>query len=47
MFIRTGGEQRISNFSCAARLHGAYFTDLLWPDFDAARSRCDRIVRQS
>ncbi len=37
LLIRTGGEQRISNFllwqSAYAEL---YFTDLLWPDFDAA-----------
>lgn len=37
LFIRTGGEQRISNFliwqSAYAEL---YFTDTLWPDFDAA-----------
>lgn len=37
LFIRTGGEQRLSNFvlwqSAYAEL---YFTDLLWPDFDAA-----------
>lgn len=36
LLIRTGGEQRISNFllwqSAYAEL---YFTDLLWPDFDA------------
>ena len=36
-FIRTGGEQRLSNFilwqSAYAEL---YFTDLLWPEFDAA-----------
>lgn len=35
LFIRTGGERRISNFllwQCAyAELH---FTDVLWPDFD-------------
>jgi undecaprenyl diphosphate synthase len=35
LFIRTGGEQRISNFliwqSAYAEL---YFTDTLWPDFD-------------
>jgi undecaprenyl diphosphate synthase len=35
LLIRTGGEQRISNFllwQCAyAEL---YFTDVLWPDFD-------------
>lgn len=37
LFIRTGGEQRISNFllwqSAYAEL---YFTDTLWPDFDVA-----------
>jgi undecaprenyl diphosphate synthase len=37
LFIRTGGEQRLSNFllwqSAYAEL---YFTDVLWPDFDAA-----------
>jgi undecaprenyl diphosphate synthase len=36
LFIRTGGEQRISNFLL---WHLAYtelhFTDTLWPDFDA------------
>ncbi|MEW8313820.1 MAG: isoprenyl transferase [Candidatus Thiodiazotropha endolucinida] len=35
LFIRTGGEQRISNFllwQCAYT--ELYFTDLLWPDFD-------------
>ena len=36
LLIRTGGEQRISNFllwgSAYAEL---YFTDELWPDFDA------------
>jgi undecaprenyl diphosphate synthase len=35
LLIRTGGEQRISNFliwqSAYAEL---YFTDVLWPDFD-------------
>ena len=37
LFIRTGGEKRISNFllwQCAYT--ELYFTDLLWPDFDAA-----------
>jgi undecaprenyl diphosphate synthase len=37
LFIRTGGEQRISNFLlwqlAYTELH---FTDTLWPDFDAA-----------
>jgi undecaprenyl diphosphate synthase len=36
LFIRTGGEKRLSNFilwqSAYAEL---YFTDLLWPEFDA------------
>lgn len=35
LFIRTGGEQRISNFllwQCAYTEF--YFTDLLWPEFD-------------
>jgi len=36
LFIRTGGEQRLSNFllwqSAYAEL---YFTDIMWPDFDA------------
>ncbi|MET0110621.1 MAG: isoprenyl transferase [Candidatus Thiodiazotropha sp.] len=35
LFIRTGGEQRISNFllwQCAYT--ELYFTDLLWPDFN-------------
>jgi undecaprenyl diphosphate synthase len=36
LFIRTGGEQRLSNFllwQCAYT--ELYFTDLLWPEFDA------------
>ncbi len=35
LFIRTGGEQRMSNF-CLWQLAYAefYFTDTLWPDFD-------------
>ena len=40
LLIRTGGEQRLSNFllwQCAyAEL---YFTDTLWPDFDSAAYR--------
>ena len=38
MLIRTGGEQRISNFllwQCA--YSELYFTPLLWPDFDAGQ----------
>ena len=36
LLIRTGGEQRISNFLIwQAAYAELYFTDLLWPDFDA------------
>jgi undecaprenyl diphosphate synthase len=37
LFIRTGGEQRISNFLIWQLAYTElYFTDTLWPDFDAA-----------
>ncbi len=37
LFIRTGGEKRISNFLLWQLAYAElYFTDLLWPDFDAA-----------
>jgi undecaprenyl diphosphate synthase len=37
LFIRTGGEQRISNFLLwQAAYSELYFHDVLWPDFDAA-----------
>jgi len=37
LFIRTGGEQRISNFALWQLAYTElYFTDALWPDFDAA-----------
>jgi undecaprenyl diphosphate synthase len=37
LFIRTGGEQRISNFVLWQLAYTElYFTDILWPDFDAA-----------
>ena len=37
LFIRTGGEKRISNFLLWQLAYTElYFTDLLWPDFDAA-----------
>ena len=37
LFIRTGGEQRISNFLLwQAAYSELYFSDVLWPDFDAA-----------
>ena len=36
LFIRTGGEQRISNFLLWQLAYSElYFTDTLWPDFDA------------
>ncbi|MSQ69711.1 MAG: di-trans,poly-cis-decaprenylcistransferase [Betaproteobacteria bacterium] len=36
LFIRTGGEQRISNFILWHLAYTElYFTDCLWPDFDA------------
>ena len=35
LFIRTGGEQRISNFLIWQLAYSElYFTDILWPDFD-------------
>ena len=35
LFIRTGGEQRISNFILWQLAYTElYFTDMLWPDFD-------------
>ena len=37
LFIRTGGEQRISNFMLWQLAYTElYFTDRLWPDFDVA-----------
>ncbi|HEY1328202.1 MAG TPA: polyprenyl diphosphate synthase [Casimicrobiaceae bacterium] len=37
LFVRTGGEQRISNFLLWQLAYTElYFTDMLWPDFDAA-----------
>jgi len=36
LMIRTGGEQRISNFLLWQLAYAElYFTDVLWPDFDA------------
>jgi undecaprenyl diphosphate synthase len=38
LFIRTGGELRISNFLLWQLAYAElYFTDCLWPDFDAAQ----------
>jgi undecaprenyl diphosphate synthase len=38
LLIRTGGEQRISNFLLwQAAYAELYFTDMLWPDFDQAQ----------
>ena len=43
LFIRTGGEQRISNFLLWQLAYAEfYFTDTLWPEFDA--SAFDRAV---
>jgi undecaprenyl diphosphate synthase len=40
LFIRTGGEQRISNFLLWQLAYTElYFTETLWPDFDAAAFR--------
>ncbi|SMB25688.1 undecaprenyl pyrophosphate synthase [Sterolibacterium denitrificans] len=37
LFIRTGGEQRVSNFLLWQLAYAElYFTDLLWPDFNGA-----------
>jgi len=37
LFIRTGGEQRVSNFLLWQLAYSElYFTAMLWPDFDAA-----------
>jgi undecaprenyl diphosphate synthase len=37
LFIRTGGEQRVSNFLLWQLAYAEfYFTDTYWPDFDAA-----------
>jgi undecaprenyl diphosphate synthase len=36
LFIRTGGEKRISNFLLWQLAYSElFFTDVLWPDFDA------------
>ena len=49
LFIRTGGEQRISNFLLWQLAYTEfYFTDTYWPDFDAdALGRRDRILRRA
>ena len=37
LFIRTGGEERISNFLLWQLAYTElYFTPILWPDFDTA-----------
>jgi len=37
LFIRTGGEQRVSNFVLWQLAYSELvFSDVLWPDFDAA-----------
>jgi len=41
LFIRTGGEQRISNFLLWQLAYTElYFTDTLWPDFNADTLQC-------
>lgn len=38
LFIRTGGEERVSNFLLWQLAYSElYFTDTFWPDFDAAQ----------
>src|SRR5699024_9312328 len=38
LFIRTGGERRLSNFLLWDLAYSElYFTDTLWPDFDAEK----------
>jgi undecaprenyl diphosphate synthase len=40
LFIRTGGEQRVSNFLLWNLAYSEfYFSDLLWPDFDGVALR--------
>jgi hypothetical protein len=40
LFIRTGGEQRISNFLLWQLAYSElYFTEVLWPEFDALALR--------
>jgi len=47
LFIRTGGEQRISNFMLWQLAYTElYFTDTLWPDFDAAALDCALVSYQ-
>jgi len=41
LLVRTGGEQRISNFLLWSSAYAEfYFTDELWPDFDASSLYC-------
>jgi len=41
LFIRTGGEQRISNYLLWQLAYTElYFTDTLWPDFDPEQLEC-------
>ena len=43
LFIRTGGEQRVSNFLLWNLAYAElYFTDTLWPDFTAGGFRSSR-----
>jgi undecaprenyl diphosphate synthase len=50
LLIRTGGEQRISNFLIWQTAYAElYFSELLWPDFDAAAfdAAIDEFCRRS
>ncbi len=48
LFIRTGGEQRISNFLLWQLAYTElYFTDPLWPEFDAPPRCGDRLLSQA
>jgi len=41
LFIRTGGERRISNYLLWDLAYSElYFTDTLWPDFDRQALEC-------
>ena len=50
LLIRTGGEQRLSNFLLLQSAYTElYFTDTLWPDFDEAeldKALADFALRQ-
>jgi undecaprenyl diphosphate synthase len=48
LLIRTGGEQRISNFFLWQVAYAElYFTDVLWPDFDTSQMKMSLIWYQT